>query len=55
MKLKTQRTFDRAKKMVKDGQTKEAKTLYEKILKEEPQNHSVKKALANIKNLKKNR
>jgi tetratricopeptide (TPR) repeat protein len=52
MKLKTQRTFDRAKKMVKDGQTKEAKTLYEKILKEEPQNHSVKKALANIKNLK---
>ena len=52
MKLKTQRILDRAKKMVKDGQIKEAKTLYEKLLKKEPQNHSVKKALANIKNIK---
>ena len=45
MKLKTQRILDRAKKMVKDGQIKEAKTLYEKLLKKEPQNHLDFKAL----------
>ena len=43
MKLKTQRAIDRAKKMLKDGQIKEAQSLFKKILKDEPQNFQVKR------------
>jgi tetratricopeptide (TPR) repeat protein len=52
MKLKTQRAIDRAKKMLKDGQIKEAQSLFKKILKDEPQNFQVKRELANFQKIK---
>ncbi len=51
MNLKTQRALDRAKKMFKDGQIREAETLYKEILKDNPNNYKVKKEFSNFQNL----
>jgi tetratricopeptide (TPR) repeat protein len=52
MKLKTQRIFDRAEKLSKKGMVKEAQNLFEKIVKDEPQNYRAKTELTKLQNLK---
>ena len=52
MKLKTQRIFDRAEKLSKKGMVQEAQNLFEKIVKDEPQNYRAKTELTKLRNLK---
>ena len=55
MSIKTQRLLTRAKKLVKKGNTEEAKKLYSIILKDSPQNQEAKLGLLALKNLKVNK
>ena len=55
MSIKTQRLVTRAKKLVKKGNTEEAKKLYSMILKDSPQNQEAKLGLLALKDLKVNK
>ena len=48
MDIKTQKELTRAKKIAKKGEIKEAKKIFEKIIKDSPHNQEAKKSLASL-------